>query len=237
MEVWLTETFTHYAYQPYMVYGLIVLLMTASSFGLPIPEEFTLVTVGFIAYTARFPETYPPPTPNAVGINMYVLAIVSLIAVLSSDVLVYSIGRFFGKKLMSSNFFKKKVKQERFDKINLLFQKYSGFAIFGFRFMPGIRFPGHLTCGMTKVPLKKFLSIDGLAASISVPTQVLVVAIYGKVIISTISKYKYAFFGTLFTLFLIFVFYKYYQHKKNISKSSNQEKKIGNSNLKGESEV
>ena len=233
MEVWLTETFTHYAYQPYMVYGLIVLLMTASSFGLPVPEEFTLVTVGFIAYTARFPETYPPPTPDAIGINMYVLAIVSLVAVLSSDILVYSIGRFFGQKLMDSNFFKNKVKQERFDKINHLFQKYSGFAIFGFRFMPGIRFPGHLTCGMTKVPFKKFLSIDGLAASISVPTQVLVVAIYGKVIISTISKYKYAFFGTLFTLFLIFVIYKYYKHKKKKSKDSNQTQSIENSSLKG----
>jgi len=214
MEAWLTETFTHYAYQPFMVYSLIVLLMTASSFGLPVPEEFTLVTVGFIAYTARFPDIYPPPYQGAEGINMYTVALVSLLAVLLSDILVYGIGRFFGQKLMESNFFKKKVKQDRFDKINELFQKYSGFAIFSFRFMPGIRFPGHLTCGMTKVPFKKFLLIDGFAATISVPTQVLVVAIYGKVIISTISKYKYIFFTTLIALFVIFVVYKFYKYKK-----------------------
>jgi len=209
MEAWLTETFQVYANQPYMVYGFLLLLMTASSFGLPVPEEFTLVTVGFIAYTAR---NQIPISPNAV--NMYTLAVVSFLAVLSSDVLVYSIGRFSGDKLKESNFFKKKIKQERYDKINELFQKYSGFAIFGFRFMPGIRFPGHLTCGMSGVPFRKFLLIDGLAALISVPTQVLVVAIYGKVILATISKYKYMFMGIMFALFVGFIIYKYYEHKK-----------------------
>ena len=215
MEAWLTENFQIYANQPFMVYGFLLLLMTASSFGLPVPEEFTLVTVGFLAYTG---QNQVPPSPNAV--NMYTLAIVSFLAVLASDILVYSIGRFNGEKLKKTKFFKKKIKQERYDKINSLFQKYSGFAIFGFRFMPGVRFPGHLTCGMSGVPFRKFLLIDGLAALVSVPTQVLLVAIYGKIILSTIDKYKYIVMGTMFALFVGFILFKMYQYKKNRDKKN-----------------
>jgi len=215
MEAWLTENFQIYANQPYMVYGFLLLLMTASSFGLPVPEEFTLVTVGFLAYTAK---NQVPISPNAV--NMYTLAIVSFLSVMASDVLVYSIGRFNGEKLKKTKFFKKKIKQERYDKINSLFQKYSGFAIFGFRFMPGVRFPGHLTCGMSGVPFRKFLLIDGLAALISVPTQVILVAIYGKIILATIDKYKYLVMGTMFALFLAFILFKMYEYKKKRDKKN-----------------
>ena len=35
----IVEFFANYAYQPYLVYGFIVMFMTASSFGLPIPED------------------------------------------------------------------------------------------------------------------------------------------------------------------------------------------------------
>jgi len=226
MEAWLTENFQIYANQPYMVYGFLLLLMTASSFGLPVPEEFTLVTVGFIAYTAK---NQVPVSPNA--INMYTLAFVSFLSVMASDILVYSIGRFNGKKLKKTKFFKKKIKKERFDTVNGWFQKYSGFAIFGFRFMPGVRFPGHLTCGMSEVPFRKFLLIDGLAALISVPTQVLLVAIYGKIILSTINKYKYIFMATMFVMFLTFILYKIYEYKKN---KDNLNKDISTTEIAGD---
>ena len=223
MEAWLTENFQIYANQPFMVYGFLLLLMTASSFGLPVPEEFTLVTVGFLAYTG---QNQVPVSPNAV--NMYTLAIVSFLSVLASDILVYSIGRFNGEKLRKTKFFKKKIKQERYDKINSLFQKYSGFAIFGFRFMPGIRFPGHLTCGMSGVPFRKFLLIDGLAALVSVPTQVLLVAIYGKIILATIDKYKYLVMGTMFVIFVGFILYKIYEYKKSKKNKETDLKKVDN---------
>ena len=44
----LIEFFAAYAYQPMLVYSFIVLFMTASSFGLPIPEEMTLVSAGLV---------------------------------------------------------------------------------------------------------------------------------------------------------------------------------------------
>src|SRR5690606_8730374 len=129
------------AYQPYFVYGFIVLFMTASSFGLPIPEEMTLVSAGLVAYMANHPAKFPPPYPGAEGVNLYVLCTVCFIAVLGSDVLIYFLGKIFGRRKVQTKFFKKQIGDERFNKINAIFLKYRYWACGLFRFTPGVRFP------------------------------------------------------------------------------------------------
>lgn len=193
----LWQFFSQYAYDPYTVYASVVLIMTASSFGLPIPEEVTLVSCGLIAYMAQNPDIYPPPTPGAVGVNLYTLAIVCFLSVLLSDILIYFLGRFFGKKIIKTKFFLRVVGEERLVGVNKWFKKYGHWACGLFRFTPGIRFPGHMSCGMLDVPLHKFLLIDGSAALISVPTQVLLVAFYGEVILDKMKEFKLIFFGVI----------------------------------------
>lgn len=184
------EFFSNYAYQPAFVYAFIVMFMTASSFGLPIPEEMTLISAGLVAYMARNPAKFPPPTPDSYGVDLMTLSVVCFIAVLGSDVVVYLLGRFFGKKLIKTKFFNSKIGHERFNKINNLYQKYGHWACGLFRFTPGVRFPGHMSCGMMEIPLWKFLMIDGFAALISVPTQVILVAFYGEMILGKIREFK-----------------------------------------------
>ena len=186
----IVDFLSQYAYQPYAVYGFIVLFMTASSFGLPIPEEVTLVSAGLIAYMARHPDIFPPPTPDAVGVNLTLLSVICFIAVLGSDFLIYTIGRLFGDRIIETKFFKRNVGEKRFQKIDKLYQKYGYWASGLFRFLPGVRFPGHMSCGFMKVPVHRFLAVDGAAALLSVPTQVVLVAFYGEVILSKIKQFK-----------------------------------------------
>ena len=54
--------FSQYAHSPMLVYSIVVGLMIASSFGLPVPEEITLVSVGLVAYMGSRPDLFPPPT-------------------------------------------------------------------------------------------------------------------------------------------------------------------------------
>ncbi|MBD65535.1 MAG: hypothetical protein CME62_10030 [Halobacteriovoraceae bacterium] len=211
--------FAEYAYQPMLVYSFIILFMTASSFGLPIPEEMTLVSAGLVAYMARNPQLYPPPSPDAVGVNLTFLSIVCFLAVIASDLLIYTLGRVFGRKLIRTNFFNKRIGQTRFNKINKLFQKYSFWACGLFRFTPGIRFPGHLSCGLMGIPIWKFLTVDGIAALISVPTQVILVAYYGDVILAQIKKFKMILLVIIALVVLFYLskkLYEYYQKKKAI---------------------
>jgi len=208
----LIDFFKGYAYQPYKVYMFVVLFMIASSFGLPIPEEVTLVSVGLIAFMASHPNIYKPPTPDAVGVNTYTLAIVAFFAVSLSDILVYSIGRFLGNR----SYFKKKM--ERGDgaihKVNKWFENYGTLAIFFFRFAPGIRFLGHMTCGITRIKLWKFVAVDSFATSISVPTQVLLVAFYGKTILEHIKEFKLIMFAIIMLAIVIYFVKKHLKEKK-----------------------
>lgn len=209
--------FSQYAYKPAYVYGFITMFMTASSFGLPVPEELVLVTAGLVAFMAHNPDRFPPPYEGAEGVNVFTLAIVCFLAVFISDLIVYFIGKFFGGKIIKTKFFQKQVAGRGFDTINSWFQKYGGWACGIFRFTPGLRFPGHMSCGLLGIPLWKFMMIDGLAAMISVPTQVYFVATYGEVILDKLKEFKMAVGSALAVLILIWIIRKVYQ--KNVRKN------------------
>jgi len=206
----LIDFFQQYAYNPKAVYSFVIIFMTLSSFGLPIPEEMTLVSAGLVAYMAMHPDKFPPPTPDAQGVNLTILAIVCFVAVLGSDLVIYFIGRTFGPKIVESDFFDKKIGKKNYAKINKIFLKYSHWACGLFRFTPGVRFPGHMTCGIMGVPLWKFIAIDGSAALISVPTQVLLVAYYGEVILDKIKEFKIILVSIIGIVILIWLLRKLY---------------------------
>lgn len=189
-EAGLMNFFAPFAYQPGQVYTFVILFMFASSFGLPIPEELTLISVGLVANMAHHPEKFPPPFPGAEGVNVVTLCIVCFLAVFVSDLVVYLIGRFFGARIIKTKFFQKQVAGAGYDKINSWFQRFGGWACGIFRFTPGLRFPGHMSCGLLGIPLWKFCAIDGAAAMISVPTQVYFVATYGQVVLGYLGEFK-----------------------------------------------
>ena len=211
-EASLMALFSQYAYEPMYVYGFIVALMFASSFGLPIPEELTLITAGLVAHMAHNPDIYPPPYEGAVGVDVFTLSIVCFMAVFLSDLTVYFIGKFFGAHIIKTKFFQKQVAGNGFDRINSWFSKYGPMACGIFRFTPGLRFPGHMSCGLFGIPIWKFIAVDGTAALLSVPTQVYFVATYGDVILVNIKKFQgYVLLG-LAAIFLVWMLKKIY-HK------------------------
>ncbi len=179
-----------YAYQPWLVYSAVILILTASSFGLPLPEEITLVTAGSLAHIGMNPQAFPPPHPGATPVHHITLAIVCFLAVFASDFLVYSIGRYGGERLRKSPRFKKFVEGQVFQKVEKLTQEHGAWMAGVFRFTPGLRFPGHLTCGMMGVTPWQFILVDGTAALLSVPSQVLLLAYYGDVIMDQFKRFQ-----------------------------------------------
>jgi membrane protein DedA with SNARE-associated domain len=210
----LMSFFAQYAYQPMYVYGFITLFMFASSFGFPVPEELVLISSGLVAYMAHHPDKFPPPFLGAEGVDVFTLCIVCFLAVFVSDFVVYLIGKFFGARIIKTKFFQKQVAGKGFDKINSWFQKYGGLACGIFRFTPGLRFPGHMSCGLLGIPAWKFIAIDGLAALISVPTQVYFVSQYGEVILGKVAEFKMYGVIVLAVIFVAWLIRKIYQ--KNV---------------------
>jgi membrane protein DedA with SNARE-associated domain len=197
-----------YAYEPMMVYSFIILVLTASSFGLPIPEEVTLISAGVIGYFAMNPDLYPPPSPDLKPLNVWTLSVVCLIAVFFSDLLIYWIGRIGGVKLLKSKRFAPIVSSSIYNKAVTLTKKYGALMAGVFRFTPGLRFPGHMACGVLGVSHLKFWLADGVAALLTVPTQVLLVAYYGEEILAYFKQFKIVILITLCAGLLFLYFFK-----------------------------
>lgn len=190
MEQLINDFFAQYAYQPWLVYGGIVLFMAASAFGLPLPEEVVLISAGLIGAKAMNPELYPPPTPDASRVNPYLLAVVALLAVMGSDYLIYWIGKRAGPRLFRTKFFSRFLTPATTERIKRWVNKYGYWAVILFRFTPGVRFPGHLMCGAMGLSAWKFAAVDFIAAGLSVPTQILLLCFYGEEILGHLRRYK-----------------------------------------------
>ena len=137
--------------------------------------------------------------------------------------LVFSIGRVFGGRISNSKRFGKYVDPRQNSKLNLLRTKYGAWACGIFRFTPGIRFPGHLSCGIIQIPYWKFALIDGGAALFSVPTQVILVAFYGEMTLTYFKQFKILLFSGLG---IIAIGYGVYRFSKWLLNKRNTEAKI-----------
>lgn len=155
MEVFnfLMPIFTEYGYLAVFVMLLIC------GFGVPVPEDVTLVTGGVIAGLGYA----DPHTMFAVG----------MAGVLVGDGLIFTLGRVYGERIQQLPGLRKVLTKERFDKAAKQFEKYGKWVMFVARFLPGLRTPVFFSAGMSRrVPFLTWLLMDGVAALISVPIWV-----------------------------------------------------------------
>jgi membrane protein DedA with SNARE-associated domain len=203
-----------FVYEPQIVYAAVVGMMLASAFGFPLPEEVTLVSVGILAYMGSHPEQFPGSNPNLPHVNVHEAAAIAFLAVFLSDCIIYFIGRKYGRKLVEHQRLKRFFPEERLRRVEAWTKKYGAFACFIFRFTPGIRFPGHLACGMLRFEPWKFMVIDGFAAAISVPTQIYLLAFYGEPILKFLKEFKIVLFSLIALGIIYLVIRKYFFSSK-----------------------
>ena len=199
---------SQYAYQPGFVYALIVVMMVASAFGLPLPEEITIISVAILAHMCAHPDRFPPPFMGAPVVNKWTASFICLGAVLISDIVVYQIGQKSGSILTNRPTFKRFFDNGKMLKVKKWTHDYGAWAVFFFRFMPGIRFPGHIFCGLMNIPLWKFIMMDSFAALISIPTQLVFVATYGDELLEHIIKFKIYVLGLIAIIAIGFIMKK-----------------------------
>lgn len=197
---------SHY---PTLVYLTVILILTASSFGLPIPEEVTLIAAGTISYFALH-----SPRPDDVAlVNPWMMASICFLAVFLSDFLVYWLGLKSKGHLHKFSFLAKLMNTQSFQKTESLVKTHGHWMAGVFRFTPGLRFPGHFSCGALGVPWSKFVLVDGSAALLTVPTQVLFVAYYGDAIIAYFKQFKILLVSVIAITLIVFVVRHYLQRR------------------------
>lgn len=140
-------------------YWAVFFVLLICGFGVPIPEDITLVSGGVISglgYT-----------------NVHWMLVVSMIGVLVGDSTMYWLGRIYGEKILKFPLIRKIATPERFTQVQERFEKQGWKLLFVARFLPGLRAVVYLVSGITrKVTFTRFVLVDFFAAIISVPIWV-----------------------------------------------------------------
>lgn len=149
----LIDFFTGYGYQA------VFIVLVLCGFGVPIPEDITLVAGGIISGLGYA--------------NVHVMFIVGMCGVLVGDGAMFFLGRKLGKRVLKFRPIARILTPARFRGVQQKFSRYGHWVLFVARFLPGLRSPIFITAGMTRrVAYWRFLLLDGLAALISVPLWV-----------------------------------------------------------------
>lgn len=181
---------TAFAYDPLAFYGIIIFIMALATFGVPISEEMIIISAALVVYMGAHPEIYPPPLFAIKGahtpVSPVTTALVCFLAVFLSDLMVYMIGFIFRERIINQPFIRKTISQKRKEKINVWISRYGYWVTGIFRFTPGLRFIGYLTCGVVRLPIHKFILVNGGVALLVIPSQVLIISAYGEPIIANL---------------------------------------------------
>lgn len=130
------------------------LALVSSAVGNPTPEEIMLIGAG--VSSGLMAKQY--------GLWSLLMLPSVLAGAVVTDVALYGIGRFLGKRAHKWRWMSRLSPPEKREKIRQNFHRY-GFWIFAFgRLVPGIRTTLFLSAGMMKLDLKRFLLADSFGA-------------------------------------------------------------------------
>ena len=177
--------------QPYGSHSYFVILgmLLACGFGIPMPEDIILITGGIL---------------SSHGVtDFWWVTGVCMVGVLGGDGTVFFLGRRYGARIRGHSFFRKLLSERRDHQVRGVIQKYGDKVVFMARFMPGLRTPIFFTCGSYHLSPLKFVLLDGAAAFISVPLWVYTGYLFGKNLDELERKMRQFQFGIYFVLGLI----------------------------------
>ncbi len=143
------------AYAPYLAYTGIFTILVLCGLGLPVPEESILIGSGYLASSGF--------------LNDYISMAICFSGVLIGDYIIFSIGKRWGSGVISSRYLQRAFTPRRLVRVRKYFRKHGDRTIFTARFISGFRIAAFITAGMMKIKDRTFLTIDLLAALISVP--------------------------------------------------------------------
>ena len=140
-------------------YFAVLFVLIICGFGVPIPEDITLVSGGVISGLGYA--------------NVHIMLAVSLFGVLLGDGTMYWLGRIYGTKILRFRPIRRFLTLERLRMVRSKFDQYGNRVLFVARFLPGLRAPIYMVSGITRrVSYTRFVLIDFCAAIISVPIWV-----------------------------------------------------------------
>jgi membrane protein DedA with SNARE-associated domain len=195
MEWLLSQLTTH-------VYAKLAGILLLCGLGLPIPEDISLISAGYLAHLGK--------------VELHPVFAVCFAAVLGGDTIAFLLGRMFGTRILASRLGRRYFNPRRQRRVRAYFRVYGSKVVFIARFLPGLRFSIFLSAGMLRVRPVIFIVYDSLAALLSVPFLVYSAWYFGDQIDHVIVWAKRSEYGILaiVAVVLIYVGIKIYRKRR-----------------------
>lgn len=142
----------------HFTYAALFAVLVGAGLGLPLPEEATQLTAGFLAHQGL--------------LSFWPALAVTYAGIVSGDFLLYRLGRRHGQRFLASPRVVRFLTPERRRWVERHFANHDFLTIAVARHASGFRLPVFATAGAMGVPLRTFLLADGLSALVSVPLVV-----------------------------------------------------------------
>jgi membrane protein DedA with SNARE-associated domain len=145
----LTQLIVHFTYPG------VFLILLATGLGMPVPEE---LPIAIAAMMARWEV-----------MNWWGALLACLGGVLSGDILLYVLGRHFGRRILNWPTARRILTPEREARVMHAYHKHGLKFVVMARLVMGLRAAAFLTAGLVRVPFPRFLLVDVAAVLLSVP--------------------------------------------------------------------
>jgi len=178
---------------PSAVYNTLAGVLLLCGLGLPIPEDVSLISAGYLAHLGI--------------VNPHKVFVVCFLAVLGGDCIAFALGRLFGSRLLDSRLARRFFRPRKQIRVRAYFRKFGSKVIFIARFLPGLRFSIFLSAGTLRVRPSVFITYDSLAALVSVPALVYLAFFFGEHIDHVVSWARRSEYGILVVVLLIAIWF------------------------------
>ncbi len=178
---------------PDAVYAALGGILLLCGLGLPIPEDVSLISAGYLAHLNI--------------INIHIAFVICFAAVLFGDSIAFTIGRLYGPRLLETRLAKRIFSPRKQIRVRAYFRKFGSKVIFVARFLPGLRFSIFLSAGTLRLRPSVFVIYDALAALISVPALVYLAWFFGEHIDKVIAWARRSEYGILALVLIVVVWF------------------------------
>jgi len=184
----------------------IFLALLAAGFGAPIPEELPVLTAGVLVGHEDTP------------LRWWIMLPVCILGVVIGDTVLYGAGRFFGKRIVNSQWIQRKILSlEQQSKLEKAFHERGIWVLLGARLLPGVRTPVFIMAGVSRLPFARFILADGLYAIPGVNLlfwTAYVLTDQVLVIFNKVNEFRPLFMVVILSLGAVILFHKFVMTRK-----------------------
>jgi len=199
--IYLTNLSSNVAYL--IIFGILV----ACGLGFPLPEDIPLIAAGYLCWEGTMQWA---PTLGVI-----------MAGVLIGDSILFFLGRKMGMRILENSKVQTIFKPEKIRRTRAYFRKYGEKIVFFARFVAGFRAVAFFMAGALKMRFSRFLLLDALAATISVPIWIAIGYGFGYYlgdeiarILESMKHLKTGITLGIFTIASIFVIRYYLKYQK-----------------------